>query len=83
MERITTSPDISTGWARGRCARLRTATGKALYAKRKSTIEPTFGVIKQVQGFRQFLLRGFEAVNGEWNLVCIAFNLKKLHALRA
>lgn len=62
---------------------LRTATGKALYAKRKSTIEPTFGVIKQAQGFRQFLLRGIEAVNGEWNLVCMAFNLKKLHALRA
>jgi len=62
---------------------LRTATGKALYARRKSTIEPTFGVIKHVQGFRQFLLRGVEAASGEWNLVCIAFNLKKLHVLGA
>jgi len=62
---------------------LRTATGKALYARRKSTIEPTFGVIKHVQGFRQFLLRGVEAAGGEWNLVCMAFNLKKLHALGA
>jgi len=62
---------------------LRTAPGKALYAKRKSTIEPTFGVIKHVQGFRQFLLRGVEAVSGEWNLVCMAFNVKKLHVLGA
>jgi transposase len=62
---------------------LRTATGKALYARRKSTIEPTFGVIKHVQGFRHFLLRGVEAVGGEWNLVCMAFNLKKLHVLQA
>lgn len=63
--------------------RMRTRQGRALYAKRKSTIEPAFGVIKQVQGFRQFLLRGVEAVNGEWNLVCMAFNLKKLHTLTA
>lgn len=63
--------------------RMRTRQGRAVYAKRKSTIEPAFGVIKHVQGLRQFLLRGVEAVNGEWNLVCIAFNLKKLHTLTA
>ena len=61
--------------------RLKTQSGKAVYAKRKSTIEPVFGIIKSVMGFRQFLLRGFEAVKGEWNLVCIAFNLKRLYAL--
>ena len=61
--------------------RMRTKTGRALYAKRKSTIEPTFGVIKQVLGFRQFLLRGFNSVQGEWNLVCIGYNLKKLFTL--
>lgn len=61
--------------------RLNTAEGRALYGKRKSTIEPTFGIIKHVQGFRQFLLRGLTAVEGEWNLVCIGFNLKKMHAL--
>lgn len=61
--------------------RMRTAAGKARYAQRKCTIEPTFGVIKHVLGFRQFLLRGVNAVKGEWNLVCTAFNLKKLHAL--
>jgi transposase len=61
--------------------RLKTQSGKAVYATRKSTIEPVFGIIKSVMGFRQFLLRGLEAVKGEWNLVCIAFNLKRLFAL--
>jgi hypothetical protein len=61
--------------------RLKTQAGKAVYAKRKRAIEPVFGVIKSVMGFRRFLLRGLEAVKGEWNLVCIAFNLKRLHAL--
>jgi len=61
--------------------RMRTRAGKIIYAKRKCTIEPTFGIIKHVLGFRQFLLRGLNAVKGEWNLVCIAFNLKKLHNL--
>ena len=61
--------------------RLKTNEGKKLYAKRKSTVEPVIGIIKAVMGFRQFLLRGLESVNGEWNLVCIAYNLKRLHAL--
>jgi transposase len=61
--------------------RLRTREGKALYGKRKTSIEPAFGLIKQVQGFRQFLLRGVEAVQGEWNLVCIGYNLKRMHEL--
>lgn len=61
--------------------RLQTKEGKKIYAKRKSTIEPVFGVIKHVIGFRQFLLRGLESVTGEWNLVCVAYNLKKLHKL--
>lgn len=61
--------------------RMRTELGKSLYAKRKSTIEPVFGIIKNVIGFRQFLLRGADAVSGEWNLVCTAFNLKRLHKL--
>lgn len=61
--------------------RLKTAEGRALYAKRKTTIEPTFGVIKSVMGFRQFLLRGLQAVQGEWDLVCLAYDLKRLHGL--
>jgi transposase len=61
--------------------RLCTQSGKAVYAMRKSTVEPVFGIIKSVMGFRQFLLRGLEAVECEWNLVCIGFNLKRLYAL--
>jgi len=61
---------------------LQTQVGRALYAKRKSTVEPVFGIIKEVMGFRQFLLRGVESVQGEWNLVCLAWNLKRLHVLR-
>jgi transposase len=63
--------------------RLQTQTGRITYAKRKCTVEPVFGIIKAIMGFRQFLLRGVECVRGEWNLVCIAWNLKRLHALGA
>jgi hypothetical protein len=61
--------------------RLKTLVGKAIYAKRKSTVEPVFGIIKAVMGFRQFLLRGLKRVAGEWDLVCIAYNLKRMYAL--
>lgn len=63
--------------------RLKTEAGKAFYAQRKSTVEPVFGIIKAVMGFRRFMLRGLTAVSGEWTLVCIAFNLKRLCTLRA
>lgn len=63
--------------------RLKTQVGRAIYAKRKCTVEPVFGIIKAVMGFRQFLLRGVESVRGEWNLVCMAWNLKRLHVLAA
>lgn len=63
--------------------RLQTKEGRELYAKRKITVEPVFGIIKAVMGFRQFLLRGVESVRGEWDLVCIAWNLKRLHTLTA
>jgi transposase len=62
--------------------RLKTREGKVIYAQRKSTVETVFGIIKNVQGFRQFLLRGMDAVAGEWSLVCIGWNLKRLHALK-
>lgn len=61
--------------------RLRTPAGKALYAKRKSTVETVFGIIKDVLGFRRFHLRGLDAAQGEWNLVCMAWNLKRMYAL--
>jgi transposase len=62
--------------------RLKTKEGKAFYAKRKTTSEPVFGIIKEVMGFRRFLLRGLEAVKGEWRLVCLAFNLKRIFVLQ-
>ena len=62
--------------------RLKTKAGRALYALRKQTVEPVFGIIKSVLGFRQFSLRGLHKVSGEWNLVCIAWNLKRMAALR-
>ena len=62
--------------------RLQTKEGKAIYSERKSTVEPVFGVMKHVIGFRQFMLRGFEEAKGEWNLMCIAYNLKRMHIMR-
>jgi len=61
--------------------RLKTTAGKAVYALRKVTSEPVFGIIKAVMGFRSFMLRGKEAVAGEWNLTCMAYNIKRLHVL--
>ena len=61
--------------------RLQTPEGKAIYAERKSVIEPIFGIIKHVMGFRQFMLRGFEKAKDEWSLVCMAYNLKRLHTI--
>lgn len=61
--------------------RLRTEIGKAIYRLRKCTVEPVIGIIKEVLGFRQFSLRGLAAAAGEWCLVCLAFNLKRLHVL--
>jgi transposase len=61
--------------------RLRTRSGRNIYGIRKSTIEPVFGVIKHILGFRQFLLRGIRKVQGEWKLVTTAYNLKRLHKL--
>ena len=63
--------------------RLQTQEGKEVYAKRKATVETVFGIVKDVLGFRQFLLRGLDAVQGEWSLVCIGWNLKRMHALSA
>ena len=60
---------------------LQTELGKAIYRLRKSTVEPIIGIIKEVLGFRQFSLRGLVAAAGEWTLVCLAFNLKRLHTL--
>ena len=62
--------------------RLATPAGRAAYALRKCTVEPVFGIIKQVMRFRQFLVRGLRNVQGEWGWVCLAFNIKRLAVLR-
>lgn len=62
--------------------RLKTPEGRALYGRRKSTVEPVFGQIKHVLGFRQFMLRGLAQISGEWSLVTMAYNLRRLFQLR-
>lgn len=61
--------------------KLRTEIGQAIYRLRKCTVEPIFGIIKAVLGFRQFLLRGLAAASDEWCLVCLAYNIKRYHTL--
>jgi hypothetical protein len=63
--------------------KLRTAVGRAIYRRRKCTVEPVIGILKEAMGFRQFSLRGQEAVRGEWCLVCLAYNLRRLHVMQA
>jgi transposase len=63
--------------------RLKTPEGRSLYALRKHTPEPVFGIIKSALGFRQFSLRGLEKVRGEWSLVTMAWNLKRMFVLAA
>jgi hypothetical protein len=74
-EPATDAPVLRMAW------RLKTQAGRALYAKRKATVEPVFGIVKQAMGFRQFSLRGLAAAAGEWTLVTLAFNLKRMHVL--
>jgi transposase len=62
--------------------KLRTELGKLIYRGRKCSVEPVFGIIKEVLGFRQFSLRGLTKAAGEWCLVCLGYNVKRLHSLR-
>ena len=61
--------------------KLRTEAGKAIYRLRKCTVEPVIGILKEIMGFRQFSLRGLDAASGEWSLVCLAYNIKRMHKL--
>ena len=61
--------------------KLQTKVGAAIYSRRKTVVEPVFGQIKQARGFRQFLLRGLEKVQGEWAVICLTHNILKLHRL--
>lgn len=68
-------------WIRRMREKLDSEAGRKLYALRKQTVEPVFGIVKQAMGFRQFLLRGVSKVGGEWKLVCLAYNFRRLHRL--
>ena len=61
--------------------KLKTETGRGRYRRRKAIVEPVFGWIKEILGFRRFSVRGLERVNGEWDLVCLAVNLKRMNSL--
>jgi hypothetical protein len=63
--------------------RLRTPRGKELYGLRKQTPEPVFSIIKSIMGYRQCLLRGPESVKGQWNLVTMSWNIKRMFAMQA
>ena len=62
--------------------RLKSVVGRARYRRRKAIVEPVIGWIKEVLGFRRFSLRGVAKARGEWNVVCLAVNLKRLHRIR-
>jgi transposase len=62
--------------------RLKTVVGKTLYRFRKQPVEPVFGIIKEVMGFRRFMLRGRVQVSLEWTLGCLSYNLKRLWVLK-
>ncbi len=62
--------------------KLSTEEGRRIYVKRKHTVEPVFGIINQVMGYRQTLLRGLEKVSGDWGLVCLAYNFKRLFSFK-
>ena len=61
---------------------LQTRAGRAWYALRKQTVEPVFGIIQSVMGFRQFLRRGLQSARGEWSLVTMAWNIRRMAAVQ-
>jgi hypothetical protein len=85
MERFAPDPDaaLTADPLTNMIHRLSTQGGKALYKLRKQTVEPVFGIIKQVMGWRQMSMRGLDKAQGEWNLVTMAWNIKRMHVLRA
>lgn len=76
-------PGADAPFAKKLAHRTATAAGRARYKLRQQTVEPVFGIIKSAMGFRRFLLRGLAKVTLEWDLVCLAYNLKRLHRMGA
>jgi transposase len=77
----TQAPTHSLPWIERMQQRTQSSRGRERYRLRQQTVEPVFGIIKEAMGFRRFLLRGLEKVQGEWELVCLAYNFKRLHRL--
>jgi hypothetical protein len=73
---------VTEPWRLAMLARLETQNAKNLYARRKQTVEPAFGIIKAALGFTRSRLRGLANVAAEWNLIAIAYNCRRLHRLR-
>ena len=69
-------------WLQAMAEKLASEQGRALYKLRRQTVEPVFGIIKAVLGFTRFSLRGLDQVAGEWDLVALAYNCKRLHKLK-
>lgn len=78
---VANCPDVTTDPVGNMRHRLQTKAGKALYALRKSTVEPVFGIVKSILGLRQFSLRGEAYAASEWGISCTAWNIKRLHQL--
>ena len=74
-------PDDSLPASQRMLDKLSSDEGKIIYRRRKAIVEPVFGWAKSILGFRQFSLRGLESVRGEWNLVCLALDLKRMHRI--
>jgi transposase len=81
LGKLPDAPSASASPKEKMAYKLATKIGQAIYRLRKCTVEPVIGIIKEILGFRQFSLRGLCAVTGEWCLVCLAFNLKRMHVL--
>lgn len=73
--------EIKAPWMKEMKTQLETEVGKRKYGKRKQTVEPVFGIIKHAMKFRQFLLRGIDKARGEWSLVALAYNCRRLHTI--
>ena len=81
-EQRPSPPKLVSPWLQKMQERLDSDIGRRLYRLRKMTVEPVFGIIKEVLGFRRFHLRGLEKVDGEWALVCLAYNMRRLFVLK-
>lgn len=76
-------PAVRAAWIAAMRAKMAQPEERARYRLRRQTVEPVFGIVKQAMGFRQFLLRGLDKVQGEWVLVMLAYNCKRLHNLKS